>query len=101
MDTYSCCTFYSMDTIASAAFGIDAESFTNDKSKFIEYAKNIFKSRLIDGLKIAIAILPGGIKLFQAFNLSVMKKTETEFFYHVVVSALKHRKETETRRGDL
>ena len=75
MDTYSCCTFYSMDTIASAAFGIDAESFTNDKSKFIEYAKNIFKSRLIDGLKIAIAILPGGIKLFQAFNLSVMKKT--------------------------
>ena len=63
MDTYqyskfhSCCTFYSMDTIASAAFGIDAESFTNDKSKFIEYAKNIFKSRLIDGLKMAIAII--------------------------------------------
>ncbi len=32
-----------MDAIASCAFGVDAQSFTNKESKFVEYARNIFK----------------------------------------------------------
>ncbi len=45
---------YSMDTIASCAFGVDAQAFTNDKSKFVEYAANIFKQTTTDALKVHI-----------------------------------------------
>ena len=31
----------------------------------------------------------------------VMKKSETEFFYHVIMSSLNHRRETKLRRNDL
>ena len=34
---------YSMDTIASCAFGVHAESFTDEESKFVDNAKQIFR----------------------------------------------------------
>ena len=34
---------YSMDTIASCAFGVHAESFSNENSKFVEHAKDMFR----------------------------------------------------------
>ena len=34
---------YSMDTIASCAFGMDAESFTNEKSQFVRNASKQFE----------------------------------------------------------
>ena len=35
---------YSMDAVASCAFGVNAESFTNEKSLFVKHAKNVFRS---------------------------------------------------------
>ena len=35
---------YSMDSIASCAFGVDAESFDNPQSKFVKNARDIFRS---------------------------------------------------------
>ena len=92
---------YSMDTIASSAFGVDAQSFSNEKSKFVQYAANIFKSRLLDALKFLIVLLPLGTKLLNLFNISVFKKTEIEFFVQVIMASLHNRKETKTRRNDL
>ena len=43
---------YSMDTIASCAFGVDAQAFRNDKSKFVEYAANIFKGSAKDIIRV-------------------------------------------------
>ena len=34
---------FSMDTIASCAFGMDAESFTNTESKFVQNARSVFR----------------------------------------------------------
>ena len=34
---------YSMDSIASCAFGVDAESFGAKESKFVKSAKDIFR----------------------------------------------------------
>ena len=34
---------YSMDSIASCAFGVDAESFGAEQSKFVKNAKDIFR----------------------------------------------------------
>ncbi len=37
----------------------------------------------------------------RALGISMTKVTETEFFYEAVISSLKHRRETKTRRNDL
>ena len=34
---------FSMDTIASCAFGMDAQSFTNKESRFVQNARSIFR----------------------------------------------------------
>ena len=34
---------YSLDTIASCAFGVNAKSFTDKESKFVDHAKDIFR----------------------------------------------------------
>ena len=76
---------YSMDSIASCAFGVDAQAFSNSKSKFVEYAAAIFRQDMADGLKFALLFLPFnmGPKVLSAFGLSFFKATETEFFYQV------------------
>ena len=48
-----------------------------------------------------ITNIPGGYEFLKAFNIPVMKKSETEFFYHVIMSSLNHRRETKLRRNDL
>ena len=92
---------YSMNTMASCAFGVNAESFSSKTSKFVTFASKIFESKPIDGLKLLITNIPGGYEFLKAFNIPVMKKSETEFFYHVIMSSLKHRRETKLRRNDL
>lgn len=33
---------FTMDSIASCAFGVDSQSYTNKNSKFVENAKSVF-----------------------------------------------------------
>ena len=90
-----------MDTIASCAFGVNAESFSNKTSNFVAFANKIFESRPIDGLKILMTIIPGGYKLLKALNISLNKKFETEFFYQVIIASLNNRRQTKSRRNDI
>ena len=92
---------FAMDAIASCAFGINAESFTNENSKFVKYAKRIFEIDFITGMKYLLGMMPGGAQLMGKLNISVNLQTETEYFYHVITASLKHRRETKTRRNDL
>ena len=92
---------YSMDTIASCAFGVNAESFINEKSKFVEYAKNLFLQRAGDAFKMIIFLLPGGYHILNALNVSLTKDTETDFFYQAILSSLNHRRQENVRRNDL
>ena len=96
-----CLGKYSMDTIASCAFGVDAQSFEDSNSKFVQYAANIFKRSKADALKILLALIPGGSRFLRFFNVSITKETETEFFYEVIMSSLKQRRESKHRRNDL
>ena len=92
---------YSMDTIAICAFGVDSQSFTNDKSLFVKYAKALFSQDLVAGLKMLIMQFPFGRKLFDMFGISYFKVVETEFFYNVILESLKHRRESKIRRNDM
>ena len=95
--------FDSMDTIASCAFGVDSQSFTNENSKFVKYAKNVFEQDITQAIKLMIALfLPYGKKLLNAMGKSIFfKKIETEFFYEVLLESLKQRRESKYRRNDL
>ena len=94
---------YSMDTIASCAFGVDSQAFTNKDSKFVEYAANLFQTTASDGIKFMLYVIPFdiGIHILRALNLPFWKKDEAEFFYNVILDSLKQRKESKVRRNDL
>ena len=72
-------------------------------SKFVEYAQNIFKQTLKDGLKFALVMLPFdlGITMMRLLKIPFTKSEETLFFYEVVVESLKQRRESKVRRNDL
>ena len=92
---------YSMDTIASCAFGVNAQSFTDENSKFAQYAKNILTLDFKQMLKMVIAFLPFGNTFMNTIGMSVFAETETDFFYDIVMNTLKYRKQSGKRRNDL
>ena len=86
-----------------SAFGVDAQAFTNDKSQFVQYASRIFNFDKADALKFGLHFLPSylGFYILQWLKRPIFKEKETEFFYHVVIDSLKHRRESKSRRNDL
>ena len=92
---------YSMDTIASCAFGVNAQSFTDENSKFAQYAKNILTLDFKQMLKMVIAFFPFGNTFMNTIGMSVFAETETDFFYEIVMNTLKYRKQSGKRRNDL
>ena len=93
---------YSMDIIASCAFGVDAESFKNKKSKFVEYGSQMFEVTFSDGLKFILGLIPGGNHILRALDIAISKNTEIEFFYQVITSSLNQRRDhINIRRNDL
>ena len=91
---------FSMDSIASCAFGVDAQSFSNNDTKFVKNAREIFRRKLVDGLKFLGLMIPGGKKLMGAAGIC-MTKPENRFFYNIVKTAVEKRKESNQRRNDL
>ena len=92
---------FSMDTIASCAFGLDAKVHDSDKSLFAENASALFSQTFTDMLKFFLVMTPFGPYLMRALRMSIMPRKETLFFYDVVLKTLQMRKETNTRRNDL
>ena len=92
---------FTMDTIASCAFGVDAQSFNTKTSPFVQNAMNFQKMTPNESLKVALASLPFGGKILTAFNLPFSKVEETDFFYNVVMDSLKLRQNNEDKRNDL
>ena len=79
---------FALDTLASCGFGVDAMSFTNKNSKFVQNAANIFRRSAMDMLKVLLVIIPGGRVIMRLFGISIFKTTETLFFYEVVKAAV-------------
>merc|ERR1719481_216418 len=71
---------FSLDTLASCAFGINAESFSNKESVFVNYAARIFQNTNLDQILAFSKFLPGVSYLMEIFNISIFKSKETKFF---------------------
>ena len=98
-----CVGRYSMDTIASCAFGVDSQSFSNSDSKFVTYAKALFTQDFGQVMKLMMVMfVPFGKKILGILGKSTFfKDKETLFFYEVLLESLKQRKQSKIRRNDL
>jgi len=90
---------FSMDSIASCAFGVDAESFTNSNSNFVKNAMEVFKFSIAK--IIGLQVVPGLYTVMQFFDISVIPYKETQFFVDIIKKTLKTRMDSKTRRNDL
>nr|AIL94159.1 cytochrome P450 CYP3026A5 [Tigriopus japonicus] len=92
---------FSMDTIATCAFGVNAKSFEDDKSTFAMNARAVFRNSKSDALRFLTAIIPGGKTILNMLDIPVNKKDITIFFYDIIKGTIEHRIKTKTRRNDL
>ena len=79
---------YSIETLASCAFGVDAQSFSNDNSQFVANAKSMFDQTIYDMLKFVLAMIPGGKLLLRSLDFSISPSRNVMFFYEVVTATL-------------
>ena len=89
---------FSLDGLATCAFGVDAESFTNEKSVFVKYAANMFDT---DNLNFFFPLIPGVNWLKETFNISTFKPQSTKYFRDVILKNLEARRKSSKRRNDM
>ena len=92
---------FSLDALASCAFGIDFNSFGGEKSSaFVEHASELFKQDIWSFVAI-FKFLPGMPWLFQILNINVQRPKTTKFFRDIVTDTLKTRAKSGERRNDM
>ncbi|XP_042862277.1 probable cytochrome P450 6a13 isoform X2 [Penaeus japonicus] len=94
------CGRYTMDSIASCAFGIECEALSSDAAAFPKMAAKIFQLSPARALKIVTLLVAP--KLAQVVHKLGIDFTSPEFhfFRHVVSHTLRMREESGIRRGD-
>ena len=92
---------FSLDALASCAFGVDAESFSNTESQFVNHAAKIFSTTFVSLIGTMFRFVPGVPQLYKFFNINVFHPKSVDFFKDIVLQTLKARKESKDRRNDL
>ncbi|KAK4303663.1 hypothetical protein Pmani_024333 [Petrolisthes manimaculis] len=88
---------FTMDTIASCAFGIDCSSFVREKSEFVQMAETVFSTSFSGLVKMFIRMsLP---RLARALGIS-RDGPDVDFFKVVVEETMRARQESGQCRGD-
>ncbi|KAH8401474.1 hypothetical protein KR009_005747, partial [Drosophila setifemur] len=92
-------TRYTNDVIATAAFGIQVNSFKDPNNEFFYIGQRILDFTLWGGLKVLLYILLP--KLMKALRVPVMDMTKIDYFKKLVFGAMKYRKEHSIVRPDM
>merc|ERR1712213_287145 len=93
---------FSLDTLASCAFGVDGQSFEDKESVFVNNAARIFSNTKMDQFKIFGAMmLPGMAKFMRLMGMNSFKPKETMFFANIVTKTIQQRKASKERKEDL
>merc|ERR1719186_2019193 len=95
------CGKFSMDSIASCAFGVDPESFTNKDSVFVKNAARLFTTKTIDMLMIILALIPGFATINSFLKLSILPAPETKFFTKIIAQTIENRNKSQEKRNDM
>jgi len=92
---------FSLDALASSAFGVNGESFTNDKSVFVKHAKRVFQTKFMDVIHIIARMLPGSHHFYGALKINSTAPEATKFFRDVISQSIRMRRESKERKNDL
>jgi len=92
---------FSLDALASCAFGLDFDSFGGVASNaFVEHAADVFKQDIWT-LIFTLKFIPGVSRIFEVLNINVQKPKSVKFFKDIVTQTLKQRSESGQRRNDM
>ena len=100
---------FSLDGLASCAFGVETGSFDNADSEFLQHGKNVFKfdGKVFLRMVISQAMLPNiAKKIFHNLGLGSFfaypfANEHSKFLMHVVEASFKQRQQSKTKRNDL
>ena len=99
---------FSLDGLASCAFGVETGSFENTESEFLHHSKNVFKFTDYTFPKMILSSLTPNIIKKAAASLGIYSlfsypfaNEHSKFLMHIVQSSFKQRKELNTKRNDL
>ncbi|XP_017010446.2 cytochrome P450 9c1 [Drosophila takahashii] len=92
-------TRYTNDVIATAAFGIQVNSFKDPNNEFFSIGQRISEFSFWGGLKVMFYILMP--KLMKALRVPVMDMNNVDYFKKLVFDAMKYRKEQSIVRPDM
>ncbi|XP_017124755.1 cytochrome P450 9c1 [Drosophila elegans] len=92
-------TRYTNDVIATAAFGIQVNSFKDPNNEFFSFGQRISEFRFWGALKVMFYILMP--KLMKALRVPVMDMNNVEYFKKLVFDAMNCRKEQNIVRPDM
>ncbi|XP_020800979.1 cytochrome P450 9c1 [Drosophila serrata] len=92
-------TRYTNDVIATAAFGIQVNSFKDPNNEFYSIGQRISEFSFWGGLKVFLyLIIP---KVMTALRVPVMDMNNVDYFKKLVYGTMKHRKEQSIVRPDM
>ena len=92
---------FSLDALASSAFGVNGESFTNDKSVFVKHAQRVFQTKFIDIIHLILRMVPGAHYVYEALKINSTAPEATRFFRDVITQSIRMRRESKERKNDL
>ena len=84
---------YTMDVIASTAFGLDLNTKEDRNNTFVQYAKNAFNMKMSHPIILAAVFAPFLSPVLRLFKLGFFDKKSTAFFRDITNQILDSRKE--------
>ncbi|CAG2220223.1 unnamed protein product [Mytilus edulis] len=101
VDVCKYCGSFSMDVIASTAFGMDVDAQNDPDNAFIKNAKKAFSSGLKNPMLLFVLFFPFTRGILSYFKLSTLSKEMATFFHSAVNTAIDERKSESSKRQDL
>ena len=92
--------FYTTDTIATTAFGINLDSKQDENGDFVKYAKMALDINMKHPIMIIIFFFPFLIPMLPYMKLRIFKKEMTDFFAGVTNQIIETRKDDDDQRVD-
>ncbi|CAK9302785.1 unnamed protein product [Gordionus sp. m RMFG-2023] len=96
-DIFGC---YTMDVIASTAFGLDLDSHKENNHAFVRNAKKAFDNEITKPIFIVMILFPVIIPILNYFKISPFEESPLQFFADIVENTIEERKKFNIKRND-
>ncbi|XP_064612066.1 cytochrome P450 3A24-like [Liolophura sinensis] len=91
---------YTMEVIASTAFGMDLDAQNTEDDPFVKYARKFFEFSILDPMFLLVLILPCFLPIIGALKLPTLPQDAEKFFTKIVRQALAERRENPGKCSD-